>query len=122
VHVSVAPRLLGAGTAAFGCLVYARPDLVQTLCDVEDETACRLLAGVIAARDVVTGVAMLTAPRGRALRGILFARAMLDVGDGIVFGRLTTSPTKRQLARIGGFGFAAICAALVVAERDRGVS
>jgi hypothetical protein len=122
VGVSAAPRLLGAGTAAFGCLIYARPDLVKTLCDVEDEAALRLLGGVIAVRDVVTGVAMATAPRGRALRAILLARVVLDAGDGVVFGQLATSPTKRQLARISGFGFAAICAALVVAERDRGVS
>ena len=117
-----APRLLGAGTVAFGGLVLARPITLRLLCDVEDQRALRLLAGVVGVRDIVTGVALVTAPRGRPLRTVLLARVVLDAADGAMFGALACSPAKRRLARTAGLGFAAICAALLVSERDGGVS
>jgi hypothetical protein len=117
-----APRLIGAGTAAFGALMLARPSLVRALCVVDDDRAARLLGSVIGARDLVTGVAIAAAPRGRPLRSVLLGRATLDAVDGALFGRLAGSPTKRRLARAAGFGFAAVCLALAVAERDGRVS
>ena len=117
-----APRLLGAGTVAFGGLVLARPETLRVLCDVEDARALRLLAGVVGVRDVVTGVALAAAPRGRPLRMVLLARVVLDAADGAVFGALARSPAKRRLARTAGLGVAGICAVLLVSERAGGVS
>ena len=118
----LAPRLLGLGTAAVGGLVLARPDLVRLVSDVDDERALALIAGVVGVRDVATGLAMLTMPRGRALRLVLVSRALLDAGDGVIFARLAASPSKQQLVRLSGFGFAAICAAVAVGERGGRVS
>ena len=89
---------------------------------MQDERALRLLAGVVGVRDVVTGVALAAAPRGRALRGVLLARVVLDAADGAIFGALARSPAKRGLVRTAGFGVAAVCAALLVAARDGRVS
>ena len=86
-----APRLVGAGTAAFGVLMLARPKLVRALCDVEDDRALRLLGSVVGARDLVTGVAMTAAPRGRPLQAVLLGRAVLDATDGALFGSLARS-------------------------------
>ena len=96
--------------------------LLRLLCDVEDERALRLLAGVVGVRDVVTGVALAAAPRGRPLRAVLLARVVLDAADGAVFGALARTPAKRRLVRTAGFGVAAVCAALLVTERDGRVS
>ena len=116
------PRLIGVGTAAVGVVVLARPSLVRLMCDVEDERGVRLLASVVGVRDVVSGVALATAPAGRARRGVLLSRVVLDSADALAFGALAQSTAKRRLARISGFGFAAICAALLIAERGGGVS
>ncbi|WP_433868865.1 hypothetical protein [Saccharopolyspora sp. CA-218241] len=68
------PRVLGALTAAYGAGVLVRPALLAGPCELTDERGATpagiaSLARAVGARDLVSGIAMVTAPRVRPCAG-----------------------------------------------------
>jgi hypothetical protein len=90
-------RTIGVLTAAYGVSAILRPETLARWTGLGDpgspSAAVRALSASIGVRDVCSGVAIVLAPPGRALRTALVVRATLDAGDAIAFG--TLCPTRR---------------------------
>ena len=100
-------RTIGVLTAAYGVSAILRPQTLARWTGLGDPAspgaAVWALSASIGVRDVCSGVAIVLAPRGRALRAALVVRATLDAGDAIVFGTrarpaapASPSPPSRQ--------------------------
>jgi hypothetical protein len=109
--VPVLSRSLGAATTAFGIAEGLRPDLWAGPTGVHGPSpAMRAWHHTLAARDVVSGLALLLAPAGPPLRAALLFRIVSDLSDAVGFG-LNAPDTERRMKAIGAtVGFAALSA------------
>lgn len=95
-------RLLGASTATYRLALIASPRLLATPCkltatDGTIPSHVATLIRAIAVRDTASGLAMVLAPTGPALRVAVAARAASDFGDAAIFGAaLPDAPTKAK--------------------------
>ena len=115
MRTAAVPRVLGAFTAAYGVYTLARPHSLARVTglltsDRPASRATRNLGLAIGARDLVSGVAMMLAPTGAALRTALAFRVACDAGDAIGFG-VAVPPSSRPKVIAVAAGWGLICAA-----------
>lgn len=118
------PRLLGVATVAYGAAIAVRPTLLAAPCGLtgEDGRVSRevdVLCRGIGARDVVSGLAMMTAREKPALRQAIAVRVASDVGDASVFGTLLPDSGARVKAAAAATGWATLCALSALSVRDK---
>ena len=117
-------RSVGAATALYGLAVAVRPQLVAVpsgLTDLRRQTADHTKTALrpLAWRDLASGLALATAPRGPALRTAALLRIAADAGDALLLGYAPGLPDRRRrrLATAVSVGWGALSAAgLVLAE------
>jgi hypothetical protein len=105
----VLSRVLGVTTIAFGALEFAKPDLWATPTGITGPSpAMRTWHQTLGARDVVSGLAMVLAPAGLALRAATLFRIVSDSTDALAFG--LNAPDSRLKAKAIGaaLGYAAV--------------
>jgi hypothetical protein len=112
----VLTRVLGAATTAYSVAIIAKPRLLAKPCGLTTETGAvspgvRPLVGGIGARDVVLGVAMMTAAPGRPLRLAVAGRVAADLSDALIFGLSLPDRAARRKVAAFATGWAALCAA-----------
>jgi hypothetical protein len=101
------PRIVGVLTALYGVSAILMPGVIGRHGGYRGwesrESGVRLLSAVVGVRDVVSGVAIVAAPRGDALLAALAARVAFDVSDCAAFGALLPSPaSRRKIAVVAG--------------------
>jgi hypothetical protein len=112
------PRIVGLLTAIYGVSAILMPGVIGRHGGYRGwesrESGVRLLSALVGIRDIVSGVAIIAAPRGDALLAALAARVAFDVSDCIAFGTLLPSPAgrRRVAAAAGGWGALAALSAL----------
>jgi hypothetical protein len=109
-------RVLGAATTAYSVAIIARPRLLAKPCGLTTGTGAvspgiRPLIGGIGARDVVLGIAMMTAAPGRPLRYAVAGRVAADLSDALIFGLSLPDRAARRKVAAFATGWAALCAA-----------
>ena len=104
-------RALGVATLATGLIEFVKPDVwakptgLGTL-----SPAMRTWHHTLGARDVVSGVAMLAAPAGPALRTATLFRIVSDLTDAVAFG-INAPGSARKVKALGAtFGYAGLAA------------
>ena len=108
------PRVLGALTAAYGAYTLARPQSLARVAglvtrDRPASDGTRNLGWAIGARDLVSGAALMLAPRGAALRTALAVRVACDAGDAIGFGVSVPRTARAKVVAVAA-GWGVICA------------
>ena len=109
------PRVLGWLTLGYGAYTLARPWSLAQAAGLEPRSGPvsrqgRLLGVAIGVRDLVSGLAMVTAVPGTPLRVAVAARVACDVGDVIgLGGAVPPSHRAKVIAAAGGWGL--LCAA-----------
>jgi hypothetical protein len=105
----VLSRVLGAATIAFGALEFAKPDLwAQPTGITGPSPAMRTWHQTLGARDLVSGLAMVAAPAGPALRAATLFRIVSDSTDALAFG-LNAPGTRLKAKAVGAaLGYAAL--------------
>jgi hypothetical protein len=99
--VPLLSRALGVATLATGILEFAKPDVWARPTGLGSASpAMRTWHHTLGARDVVSGVAMLAAPAGPALRTATYFRIVSDLTDALAFG--INAPTARFKAKALG--------------------
>lgn len=112
------PRLVGVLTLLYGISALVTPRPIARHVELDDPAspgpATRLLSGTVGVRDIVSGIAILAAPRGDALLAALAARVAFDVSDCVAFGTLLPAPAARRKVAViaGGWGALAAVSAL----------
>ena len=102
-------RALGVATLATGVVEFAKPDVWARPTGLGSASpAMRTWHHTLGARDVVSGVAMLAAPAGPALRAATLFRIVSDLSDALAFG--INAPTATFKAKAAGIavGYAAL--------------
>lgn len=105
----VLSRALGLATVAFGALEFTKPDLWAKPTGITGPSpAMRTWHQTLGARDLVSGLAMVSAPAGPALRAATLFRIVSDATDALAFG--LNAPTGALKAKAVGaaLGFAAV--------------
>lgn len=124
-------RAVGAATAVYGAAVAVWPDLLARpsgLVDSHGRTApdTRVALRPLAWRDAASGVALVAAPDGAALRTAAVVRAAADLGDALLLGLTLPERDKRLKAVAVSLGWGALSVAGLLAspegrgDRDRG--
>lgn len=108
------PRLLGVATAAYGAAIIARPALLLRpsglLDSGEPSLSQATVVRALGARDLASGLAMLTARTPAGLRTALAVRVASDLGDTVVLGlALRGKPEQAKAAGVAA-GWGALCA------------
>jgi hypothetical protein len=120
VRQTLIPRALGFATLAYGVYTLARPQSLVRAAGLEEpdapviSPAGRVLGGVIGARDLLSGAAMLTAPAGGPLVAAVAARAACDVSDVIGFGIATPRASRAKVIAVAG-SWGLLCASSILA-------
>ncbi|HEV7628670.1 MAG TPA: hypothetical protein VGO89_19440 [Streptomyces sp.] len=96
-------RTVGAATALYGLAVTMQPGLLARpsgLVDAEGRTAehTRVSLRPLAWRDMASGLVMVAAPDGAALRTATLLRIAADFGDALLLGRTLPDRDKRGKA------------------------
>ncbi len=87
--------LVGAATAGYGAVLVAAPAVLLRPAGLTETPDTRLLTRSLGVRDVVMGLALLTAPPGRPRRLATAARVVADLGDAAAFGAGLAGRTAR---------------------------
>jgi hypothetical protein len=119
----VLPRVLGAVTAGYGVAIFARPELLLKQAGLlrgdtataEQATFVRTLA----ARDLGSGLAMMTATSRSAMRAAIGVRVLSDAGDLVVLGRALAGRPERTKNVAAAAGWGLLCAASALTTRCR---
>ena len=105
----VLSRALGVATLAFGVLEFAKPDVWARPTGLGSASpAMRAWHHTLGGRDVTSGVAMLVAPAGPALRAATLFRIVSDLTDALAFG-INAPGTRLKAKAVGAAaGYAAL--------------
>lgn len=106
-------RTVGAATALYGAAVTALPDLLARpsgLVEADGRVAdpTRTSLRPLAWRDAASGVAMVLAPEGPALRTAAFVRLAADFGDAALLGVTLPDRAVRRKAVAVSVGWGAL--------------
>jgi hypothetical protein len=117
------PRVLGALTLAYGGYTLWRPASLLRAAGLQPRggptsRSGPTLARVIGARDVLSGLAMLSAPPGPLLRAAVTARVACDASDVVGFGTTVPASHRAKVVAVAG-GWGLLCAASLAGVRSR---
>lgn len=106
-------RTVGAATALYGVAVTAWPDLLAKPSGLADRTgsvapATRTSLRPLAWRDAASGLAMVVAPEGPALRTATLVRIAADFGDAALLGLTLPDRSRRIKAVAVSVGWGAL--------------
>jgi len=108
------PRIVGLLTAIYGVSAILMPGVIGRHGGYRGwesrESGVRLLSAVVGVRDVVSGVAIVLAPRGDALLAALAARVAFDLSDCVAVGTLLPAPAARRKIAAVAAGWGALAA------------
>lgn len=104
------PRIIGALTLAYGVYTLARPDSLRQAAQLEDAPGTAVLARSIGVRDSLSGLSLIFAPSGSALRAAVVARVAADASDVVAFGIAAPPSVRRKAMAIAG-AWATVCLA-----------
>jgi hypothetical protein len=95
------PRILGLATAAYGAAVFAKPALLLKPSGMRtDDQDLDMVVRTLAARDLVSGLAMAAAPSRKAMRLAIGVRVASDAADLVVLSRaMSGRPEQKQISR-----------------------
>lgn len=118
-------RLTGAATALYGLAVAVRPALLARPSGLVDEAGevapdTEVCLRPLAWRDAASGLAMVLAPDGDALRTAALVRIAADFGDAVLLGG--TLPRERRVTAVAvsvGWGTLSAVGLLTGAQRAR---
>jgi len=120
-------RTVGAATALYGLAITARPELLARpsgLVDASGATAehTRVSLRPLAWRDLASGLAMVAAPEGAALRTATLVRIAADFGDALLLGAtLPGRATRGKAAAVSvGWGALSVLGLLTTGGADDG--
>lgn len=117
-------RVVGAVTAAYGLAVTAKPALLARpsgLADAAGRTAPATKTSLrpLAWRDAASGLALVTAPEGPALRTAALLRIGADFGDAVLLGATLPGRDRRITAVVVSVGWGALSVlGLLAGDRD----
>ena len=105
-------RALGVATLSFGVVEFAKPDVWAKPTGLGDgvSPAMRTWHHTLGARDVTSGVALLLAPAGPALRTATLYRIVSDLTDALAFGINAPTPALKAKGAGAAVGYAALVA------------
>ncbi|HEV7210998.1 MAG TPA: hypothetical protein VGN47_04715 [Blastococcus sp.] len=102
-------RALGAATLSFGVLEFARPDVWAKPAGISGPSpAMRTWHHTLGARDITSGLALLLAPAGPALRAATLFRIVSDLTDALAFGINAPDAARKGKAAGAAVGYAAL--------------
>lgn len=116
----VLARIVGLLTVGYSAVIIAKPKVMAKPCQLTNADGSvppptDLLIRAIGVRDALSGLALVVAPQGRALKIAGAVRVASDAGDALLFGRMLPSGNARRKAAAAALGWAGICAASVAA-------
>jgi hypothetical protein len=104
-------RALGVATLSFGVLEFAKPDVWTRPTGLGGASpATRAWHHTLGARDVTSGVALLVAKPGPALRAATLFRIVSDLTDAVAFGINAPTPALKAKGAGAAGGYAALVA------------
>jgi hypothetical protein len=103
-------RTAGTATAVYGLAVAARPGLLAGPSGLAGEDV-RTALRPVGWRDAASGLALLLAPSGPALRTAAVLRIAADLGDAVLLGRTLPGRARRRGAVAVSAGWAALSVA-----------
>ncbi|GAA2096797.1 hypothetical protein GCM10009801_66630 [Streptomyces albiaxialis] len=109
-------RAVGAATAVYGAVVTARPGWLARPSGLPDDAGTRTSLRPLAWRDVASGLALLTAPDGDALRTAAWVRMAADFGDAALLGATLPGRGRRAGAVAVSVGWGALSAWALVSS------
>jgi hypothetical protein len=110
--------LTGAATATFSAVFVAAPGLLLRPCGIADTRQTRALARMVGARDVVLGLAMVTAAPGRPRRLAVAGRLAADLTDAAALASALPGRDRRGWVSASAVTWGLVClAAGVLDER-----
>ncbi|NLU69496.1 hypothetical protein [Streptomyces sp. HNM0574] len=118
-------RAVGAATTLYGLTVTARPELLARPSGLTDAggrrvaEATRVSLRPLAWRDAASGLALLLAPEGPALRTAARVRIAADLGDAVLLGATLPGRGRRAGAVAVSLGWGALSVAGLLADRPR---
>jgi hypothetical protein len=105
----VLSRVLGVSTIAFGALEFAKPDVWAKPTGITGPSpAMTTWHQTLGARDVLSGIAMVLAPPGAALRAATLFRIVSDSTDALAFGLNAPGAGLKAKAVGAALGYAAL--------------
>ncbi|WP_367431046.1 hypothetical protein [Streptomyces celluloflavus] len=113
-------RAVGAATAVYGVAVAALPGLLARPSGLVNderrtERATRTALRPLAWRDAASGLAMVLAPEGPALRTAAYLRIAADFGDAVLLGVTLPHRDRRVKAVVVSVGWGALSVAGLLA-------
>jgi len=110
--------LVGAATATFSSALVVAPQVLIGPARLVDTADTRTLVRARGARDIVTGLALMAAPAGRARRLATAARVLCDWTDAVVFPSALAGRGTRGLVAGSAWAWGALAlGALALDER-----
>jgi hypothetical protein len=110
--------LVGVATATFSAALVVAPRVLIGPARLVDTADTRTLVRALGVRDTVTGLALMTAPAGRARRLATAARVLCDWTDAVTFPQALTGRGTGRLVAASAWGWGALAfGALVLDER-----
>ncbi|QHC21305.1 hypothetical protein [Streptomyces sp. GS7] len=118
-------RAVGAATAVYGVAVMALPDVLARpsgLVDARGRTAAATRTSLrpVGWRDAASGLAMVLAPEGPALRTAACLRIAADFGDAALLGLTLPGRGRRRKAVAVSVGWGALSVLGLMASGGRG--
>jgi hypothetical protein len=116
-------RMIGVATAIYSTALIVRPSVLTKptgLSTSNDDvtTAARVLTRGIAARDLVSGLAMAVAPAAAGVRLAAAVRIGADASDAAGFGLALPDPAARRKSALVAAGWGLLTVLALVAARD----
>lgn len=116
-------RMIGVATAIYSAALIVRPSVLTKptgLSTSNDDvtTAARVLTRGIAARDLVSGLAMAVAPTAAGVRLAAAVRIGADASDAAGFGLALPDPAARHKSALVAAGWGLLTVLALVAARD----
>ncbi|MFH8571404.1 hypothetical protein [Streptomyces sp. NPDC017993] len=117
-------RAVGAATAVYGIAVTALPDLLARPSGLvndegKSEPATRISLRPLGWRDAASGLAMVLAPAGPALRTAVCVRLAADFGDAVLLGATLPDRGRKQKAVAVSVGWGALSLVGLLAKGRR---
>ena len=112
-------RLMSTATATYGVYALANPRHLGEVVDPKHAGDYDLLATTYGARDLAISTVALVGRSGKAVRAAMLIRIACDVSDGLILAARAKDDATRQKVLGVTFGWAALNAMALAADRRR---